>query len=178
MTVPYVTPPTAVAGYGLPAADWNSKVRDSLESSAKPPRVAVARSTDLAINHNVVSPVDWTTEVYDTDNFWVIGTPDRFTVPANLGGVYLVTFNPIFALNATGGRYAAIYKNGGVYAGAAPVNVPPNATWYTEPCLTAIVPLAPGDTIQGVAYQASGGVMNLPASVYPMGMSMCRIGVA
>lgn len=176
MTQPYVTPPTAVAGQPLPASEWNAQVRDSLESVAKPPRVYVYRNTDQLVGNNAVSNVVWTAELYDTDNFWSAGAADRLIIPSGLGGLYLVTFNPIWDINATGGRYSQVMKNGA--AVGSPVNQGGSASWYTQACNTVVVPCVPGDYIQGAVYQSSGAGLNLKASVYSMVMTATRIGVA
>ena len=177
MTVPYATPPTAVAGATLPAADWNTKVRDSLESSAKPPRVYVYKNADqLVSNAGAVSMVTWANELYDTDNFWVIGSASRLTIPAGLGGLYLFTANPIWDINGAGGRYASLYKNGVGYG--APVNSGGSAAWYTQHQLVTPVVVVPGDYLELGVYQNSGVALNLKGSVYSMVATLTRIGVA
>lgn len=176
MTVPYTTPPTAVPGFPLPAVDWNAGVRDSIETLGKPPWVAVSRVTDQLVGNASLSAVLWTAEGVDTDNLWTPGgTADRIICPANLGGVYLVTFGPIFDINATGARYSGIYKNGA--AVGSPVNSGGFAGWYTQHCVVTPVQLAPGDFVQGMVYQSSGAGLNLKGSVYPMVLTAVRIRV-
>ena len=177
MTVPYTTPPTAVAGQTLTASTWNSGVRDSIISLGNPPRVSVSRGTLQTVGNASVSSVVWTTEIYDTDNFWTSGgTANRLTIPTGLGGVYLVTFSPIFNINATGARYATISKNG-VGAGS-PANSGGFSGWYVQFCVTQVLVLAAGDYLEGSVYQSSGGNLDLKGDVYPLTMTATRIGAA
>lgn len=177
MTVPYTTPPTAVPGQTLSAANWNTKVRDSLESVGNPPRVAVTRATVQSVGNASVSSVVWTAETYDTDNFWTAGgAANRLTIPAGLGGVYLVTFSPIFNINATGARYAAVMKNG--LGAGSPANSGGFAGWYVQLCVTAVVVCVPGDYFEGAVYQSSGAALDLKGDVYNLTMTATRIGAA
>jgi hypothetical protein len=175
-TPKYETPPTAVAGYPLAAADWNAKVRDSLESLAKPPRAGIHRTTDQLVGNGAVSTIVWNTADYDTDGFWNPGTPDRLTIPANLGGVYLVTASPIFDINATGARYSTVSKNGIGYG--SPQNSGGFSGWYVQHCVSQIMPLAPGDYVGAAVYQSSGISLNLKGTVYKMTLAICRLGAA
>lgn len=175
MTVPYVTPPTAVAGQPLAAADWNTKLRDSIESLAKPPSVVVFRNTaQLVGNAGSVSVVQWLGVAAQTDAFWSAGTPSRVTCPAGLGGKYLATAIPIWDINGTGGRYSAFLKNGG---DAWRVNSGGSAGWYTQHNLVAPLDLVPGDYVELGVYQNSGVALNLKGDVYMMVMALTRIGV-
>lgn len=176
MTVPYTTPPTAVAGQTLPAADFNTKIRDSLESTAKSPRATVRITTDQLIAHNIVTFVTWPTLTEQSDTFWVSGSSSRLTVPAGLGGLYLLTAAPIWDINATGGRYAAIMKNG--VAVGSPANSGGFGGWYVQQHVTAVVSAVPGDYFEVAVFQSSGAGLNLKGSVYLMSFSCVRLAVA
>lgn len=174
MTVPYVTPPTAVTGNPLAAVDWNAKVRDSIESIARPPSVIAYRNTDQLVGNATISVVQWLGVQSQTDTFWVAGSPSRLTVPANLGGLYLVTCNPIFDINGTGGRYFALSKNGVV---ADTVNTGGSASWYSQVKLAVPVILAAGDYVEVLVYHTAGAGLNLKASTYQMLFTATRLGV-
>lgn len=174
MTVPYQTPPTAVTGYGLPAADWNAKVRDSLESIAKPPSVVCYRNTPQLVGSGAVSVVNMTGVAQQTDTFWVAGSPSRITIPAGLGGTYLVCANPIFDINGTGARYSTIAKNG------VSINMTANsggsAAWYVQHTLAVPVILVPGDYLEVQVYHTAGVALNLKPDVYMMLFTATRLG--
>lgn len=175
MTVPYVTPPTAVAGQPLAAVDWNAKVRDSVESLAKPPSAVAYRNTVQSVGNAVVSNIVWLGAAAQTDAFWAAGNPSRLTIPANLGGTYLVTATPIFDINGTGGRYAAIMKNGVTVNNT--VNSGGSASWYTQFNLAVPVICVPGDYFEVAVYQNSGVALNLKGDVYMMIFTLTRLGV-
>lgn len=171
MTLPYVTPPTAVTGYGLPAADWNAQVRDSMEALAFPPKCMVYRTTSQAVGNAAVSNILWEAEAYDTDNIWTPGgTADRLTVPRD--GLYLATLCAQWAINGTGARYIAIAKNGG---GVAQLNSGGSAAWYVGGVVTAIQPMVAGDYFTAVVYQTSGVALNIDVT-YPVNMTVVQIG--
>ena len=172
MTVPYVIPPTAVAGFGLSAADWNSKVRDSLENVAKPPRCRINRTTAQAVSHASITNVVWVNEEYDTDNFWTPGaTADRFIIPAGMSGWYRVIFNAQFAINGAGARHLAILYNG---VGIATMNNGGHASWYVGGCVTADHYMTAGSYVAAMAYQSSGVVLNIDPA-YNINFSICQI---
>lgn len=175
MTVPYVTPPTAVAGNPLAAVDWNAKVRDSIESIARPPSVIAYRNTDQLVGNATISVINWLGVQSQTDTFWAAGSPSRLTVPANLGGLYLVTCNPIFDINGTGGRYASLSKNGVTVFDV--VNSGGSASWYTQMKLAMPVILVPGDYLEVSVYHTAGVGLNLKASTYQMFFTATRLGV-
>jgi hypothetical protein len=175
MTVPYAIPPTAVAGQPLAAADWNTKIRDSIESIARPPSCVCYRNTDQAVGNAVISNAVWLGAAAQTDAFWSAAAPSRITIPAGLGGTYLVTATPIFDINGVGGRYAAIMKNGLTVNNT--VNSGGSASWYTQFQLTCPVICVPGDFLEIAVYQTSGGVLNLKGAAYMMLFTVTRLGV-
>lgn len=174
MTVPYAVPPTAVAGQPLAAADWNTKVRDSIESVARPPHVVVYRNTPQLVGNGVVSNVVWLGAAYQSDAFWAAGAPSRVTIPAGLGGLYLVSAIPIWDINGTGGRYATILKNG---ADQWRTNSGGSAAWYTQHNIVVPIQVVPGDYVELGVYQNSGAALNLKGDIYMMVMTLSRLGV-
>lgn len=175
MTVPYAVPPTAVAGQPLAAADWNTKVRDSIESVARPPSVVCYRNTDQLVGSASLSAIQWLGAAAQTDAFWSAGSPSRITIPTNLGGTYLITASPIFDINGTGGRFTGIYKNG--VAVNATANSGGSAAWYTQFQLAVPVICVPGDYLEVFVYQTSGVALNMKASAYMALFTATRLGV-
>lgn len=163
----YTTPPTATAGYGLAAADWNTKIRDSLEDVAKPKRAKVNRTTVLSIPNNIVTAITYVNEEYDSDNLWVVGTPDTLTIPPGGAGLWRFILNAQFAINATGARHLSITQNGTIKGS---FNNAGNAAWYVGGCVVAEFICVVGDAIKTLAYQTSGGALNLD-NAYPITFS-------
>lgn len=154
MTVPYATPPTAVAGQPLAAADWNAKVRDSIEHLAKPPRCIVSRDSLQSIPHNVVTLVIFNVEEVDTDGMWSAAQPTRLIAPVT--GTYQFSGGGNFAANATGSRSIVLTKNG-VYIGGFTA---PGSTWYCGTMLSLPVTANAGDYFELLLYQTSGAALN------------------
>jgi len=171
MTLPYTTPITAIPGQPLPAADFNTGIRDSLEALAYPPRCMAYRTTPQAVGHASVSNIVWQAEAYDTDDMWTPGgTADRIIVPR--AGIYVATLTAQFGINAAGARYLAIAKNG---AGVAQWHGVGTGTWYMGGTVVCIQPMVAGDYFTGIAYQTSGVALNLD-TVYPINMVVAQIG--
>lgn len=159
----YVTPPTAVAGQPLSAADWNTKVRDSMESIARPYRARVARNTSLAIASGAVTMLPFQIEHHDSDELWVAGSPSRLTVPANAGGIWRVGFTFIWSINAAGGRHAGLYVNGVMYTSD---NAPGSAGWYIGMNAECDIYAAAGSYFEVGVFQSSGANVNVDIT-YP-----------
>lgn len=80
----YQTPPTAVAGFGLSSADWNAKVRDSMEALAKPVMCKCIRGAAWAasIPNSAVTPVVFDQTRWESDpTMWDAAQPTRITIP-------------------------------------------------------------------------------------------------
>lgn len=165
----YQTPPTAIAGQPLTAANWNATIRDSMEDLAKPLRCKVRRTTTQSVPNVTATEVIWTAEDYDIGNFWVPGTPSKLTVPSGGGGTYLIIFHCNFSVNATGVRHFTIRHNG---IDVATMNDIGNGTWIVGGTMSVEVIAVAGDTFSAVGYQNSGAALNLDVN-YPMHMS-CR----
>ena len=70
----------------------------------------VSRATLQSIPKNVTTAISFSTQIEDTSNFWVIGSPTRFTIP--ISGRYLISGNVAWAPNNTGTRRLGIRVNG------------------------------------------------------------------
>jgi hypothetical protein len=174
MTVPYAAPPTAVAGQPLAAADWNTKIRDSLESIARPPHCLVYRNTAQLVGNAGLSTVVFLGASAQTDVFWAAPNPSRMTCPAGLAGKYLFQACPNWDISGPGGRYIACLKNG---AGVWSVNDGGSAAWYIQQQINCTVDLVAGDYVELGVYQNSGAALNLKGDVYAIYASLTRLGV-
>lgn len=104
-------------------------------------------------------------EDFDTDAFHSTSTnTDRVTIPASMGGIYLIVANDgAWAPSATGQRAFAISKNGVPGVGtilATQVDAGSAAAGLAGNNVSAIASLSAGDYVQAAIYQNSGGALN------------------
>lgn len=153
----YSTPPTAVAGQKLLAADWNAKVRDSIIAAAKPPTCRVRRATSQSIPNNAATPISFSAEDWDTANMWAAGDPTKLYAP--VAGIYLATFSASYAVNAAGVRQLYIIDNAGGIGGL--LNALGNASWYVGGVVSGVFNLAAAGWVQCMANHTAGAALNL-----------------
>jgi hypothetical protein len=112
---------------------------------------SIPNATDTILTFN--------SEAWDTDGFHSTSSnTSRITIPAGLGGKYLVTMNTLPALNGTGGRYLEIYKNGARLVND--IGMAGDAADYVNVAGTFVVNLVATDYIEMLVYQDSGGPLN------------------
>jgi len=118
----------------------------------------ITGSGDINVNNTTQTVLSYDSETYDTDGFHDNSVNNsRITIPAGLGGYYIV--NSKFSwntTNTTGRRSVEIRKNGTTALG----NVAYAATQYTGGNLSFVVNLSAGDYIETRAWQDSGGALN------------------
>lgn len=162
----YTTPPTAVAGFGLSAADWNTKIRDSLESVAKPPMCKLIRTTAWAatLASGAVVPVPFSSAKWDSNPaMFAAGNPTRITFP--YAGKYELKAGFFFSGGATGtyrGLQIVRYDSLGVAQGTPGLDYrPPGAlSILTLNCEDVV---AASDYVVLSAQQDSGATQGLSA---------------
>lgn len=173
----YQTPRTWAAGEYPTAAYLNQDLRDNVSWLASPLACKVHRgSSAKSIANNTQTAIDFTTELYDIGNLWVVGSPTRLTVPSGGAGLFHIFGNVRFAANATGTRAVNILLNGTTLlaederaASAAAITM----------CVATDHKLVAGDYVEIRAFQTSGGALNADATipVYPhFGMRWVGLG--
>jgi hypothetical protein len=117
-------------------------------------------ASDQTLNNNTSTAILYDTENFDTDGFHSNTTnKDRITIPAGLGGYYLVVVGAQWNSNSSGYRQITVLKNNTTnvlisdYPGLSVSNS------YTGK--SAIVNLSAGDYINASGYQNSGGSLAL-----------------
>jgi len=151
----YTTPPTVIAGQPLPATDWNTKIRDSMEALAKPSRCKVSRAAVQSIPNNAITPISWTAEDYDVDGMFAIGTPTDLVAP--VAGLYQVIFNCGFANAAAGARQWSIALGG---VNIAQVELPGSSGTFQGVVVTVEQVAPAGGIFTCRAFQNSGAALN------------------
>ena len=117
---------------------------------------------DQSINNLTETVLSWDSEGWDTSGFHSTTTnTSRITIPAGLGGRYLLTGFLVYPANATGSRYAGIKLNGGGFSATASSDG--NGSFSTYVNYSVIYELVPGDYVEVFGFQNSGGALNVLA---------------
>lgn len=142
------------------------------------PRCWALNSTTQSVTDSTWTALDLDSEIFDNGALHsTVSNKSRVTIPTGQGGVYAITAQAGFALNATGIRELAIRYNGssrlwsvtqaGHATGANPQTLQVHA--YHE--------AVAGDYYEVVAYQTSGGALNVgnAAAQYAASLQVVRI---
>jgi hypothetical protein len=101
------------------------------------------------------------TDILDTDSFHnPASNNSRMTIPAGLGGKYLIQATIQFASNTTGGRELQIYKNGATVLQYVTTDAEGSLTM----AISGTYSLVATDYVEIRAYQSSGGALDIWAS--------------
>jgi hypothetical protein len=124
--------------------------------------VRAIKSTNQAIPNNTSTVVTFDgTDTFDTDAFHsTVTNTGRLTVPVGKAGYYQIYYCMQWDVNATGDRDISLYYNGTATGIAADI-VKGSATEYYFVNSGTTYYLAEGDYVQLVAYQNSGGNLNV-----------------
>jgi hypothetical protein len=121
--------------------------------------VSLFNTTTQSIPNATDTILTFDSEAWDTDGFHSTSSnTSRITIPAGLGGKYLVTMNTLPALSGTGGRYMEIYKNGARLVND--IGIAGSASLYVNVAGTFVVNLVATDYIEMMVYQDSGSAKN------------------
>lgn len=123
-----------------------------------------SRSTNLSVNDSTTTDLTFTTEATDTDGF-LTPTSQTLTIPAGLGGIYVVDLTYTWFAGPNQGVTFA-YKNGSVHhalfhGGNATVGA------------STVMVLAAADTVKFGVFQNSGGALNVTNAT----LNFYRIGI-
>jgi hypothetical protein len=164
--VAYSAPSTRSAGYVVSATNWNAELVDNmLWLGRDAPHCRVYNNA--AISHTTTGAwqaVTLNSERHDTGAMHsTVSNTSRITVPTGGGGVYAVGGCVDFANNGTGVRAIGIRLNGTTFLA---VHTSPTRTDGGQPTLSIATEylLAAGDYVELMAWQNSGGALNLTSS--------------
>lgn len=162
----YTAAGSATAGDVYTASAHNVIVTD-VNNFIVPPLVRVNKSSATqALVNSTLTYVTWDAEDYDTDEMFT--TASNTVITCKTAGVYLVTASLTFATNATGSRLLSLMKNpsstsdfGAAFAG----HWLPASGAGSEAVLSVSSPvsLAVNDVVRVMAFQSSGGNLNIGA---------------
>jgi hypothetical protein len=113
------------------------------------------RTTTLSVTNNLDSAITFPTEAFDTSGMF---TPTGSVITIQLEGTYLLTGWCLFASNASGRRVLTLSINSG---NNPRLELPPVSGSQTGLLVTAVVDMTVGGTVSLVAFQTSGGALNI-----------------
>lgn len=117
------------------------------------------------------------TDEKDTDGFHDPGSnPSRITIPAGLGGTYLLQGYILWDGNTVGNRRLQFAKNGTLLAGGTTGQVVPNDLGFQQQTSSMTVDLVAGDYVEMSVQQTSGANRTLSGSIVPLRFSVMKIG--
>jgi hypothetical protein len=123
-------------------------------------------TSNQSISNVTFTVINFNTESYDTKSYHDNSTNNgRLTIPSGNAGYYQFTALVRFAVNGTGRRIAAIQKNGSTDVCYVEVQNATTASANTSILLSAQTYGAVGDYFHVVAYQSSGGALNVESGV-------------
>jgi hypothetical protein len=175
------TVPASFAYTTITAATLNTEIRDHLnwlkgaftqlnvttdtaKAQITPALCGVEAYSSVAIGLSdaIITTLLMDSERWDSNGFHnVLTNTTRLTIPTGMGGYYLIGGKLQWAANATGNRLALIFKNGGInlaYNNFRAGNVQARSAPVTLSLLAAT------DYVELLAYQDSGGILNVEAN--------------
>lgn len=162
--MPYTDPGAIVSGTTI-LSTWGNAVRNAEQYLANPPSCHAYHNATQSIPNNAVTAVALNTERYDTDAMHdTVTNNSRITIKT--AGLYVIYANVVFAASTAGQRTLQLTLNGnnsqvlvGIDQGANPT-----VGNGTSMAVSTIWKFAVNDYFTAVAYQTSGGALNLTAS--------------
>jgi hypothetical protein len=122
--------------------------------------VRLEKTAAQSIANATYTAITYTGETYDTSSYHDNSTnTSRITIPAGLGGYYLIAYQISWSSNGNGQRLVRIYVNGSTIPymnGFAN----PSGSYENNFAGATIINLSAGDYIELFGYQDSGGALN------------------
>lgn len=136
-----------------------------------PMRCKVKRTTNQSFTNNDIDNIIWNSQVYDTDNLWDPGNPDRLVIPANGDGLWRFNTAVQWDNGGSGARNFAITKNDVIISA---YNSYGETNWLAGGSLTVEEEVVAGDLIRVMGYQNSAGILSVMPT-YPLYLSAIKI---
>jgi hypothetical protein len=115
-----------------------------------------------SISNATLTAVTFDSERFDTDGYHSTSSnTSRFTVPAGMGGKYLLGGVVEFAANATGARSIALRLNGSTYIAFETIQAATAGGQETRLSVETVYDLLAGEYVEVYVSQVSGGSLNI-----------------
>lgn len=122
----------------------------------------VYHSANQSLSSGSATPLSFDSERFDTDAYHDTSTNNsRITIPANMGGKYLITGHVAFAADATGYREINVFLNGTTDIANHRTSALSGVS--TIMSVATVYSLAATDYVELRAFQNSGGALNASA---------------
>jgi hypothetical protein len=161
-----------VDGPGAGAGDVriSGSVRESLALGA-----GVYRDSAQTIPNAAFTAVEFSTEWFDADNCFSVGSPTRLT--ARTGGVYIIYGNVVWVYNAAGQRYLVIRLNGGRYIAIGTIASVTGGAYGPYQNIAGVFFLNEGDYVELLVQQTCGTALDIrfAAGVLQPEFAMVRV---
>lgn len=168
--MPYVDPGAVTTGTTI-TSTWGNAVRNALQFFANPPTCRVYHNATQSVANATNVALAFNSEREDTDTMHdTVTTNTRITIKT--AGRYVVIGHAGFAANATGKRTLLIRKNGSVnLAEQDTLNL--GAGEGVGLTISTAALCAVNDYFELIAYQTSGGALNIFADDATTGQALC-----
>ena len=177
-----ITPPVAgqeisATSWGIPITNEVNRMTPLLDTQNRPPCARVYRQNALSFGAGTIATITW--DATDFNDFGMFVSPsDKLTVPANMGGIWLVQAHMSFAPATSGSRAIWFTVNGssGQRIGKTEFGV---VNYTADFAFTTSVLLKLGATqFVQVQYYGSAATCNVggDATVSQCTFSMIRLG--
>lgn len=158
--------------FKVPVVGRSSNVQMSNDTDTRVVSARTYRATSTqSINNATATKIQLNAKSFDTHGATDIVTNHRITIP--VAGKYQIKGSISYAANATGVRYAMIYKNGSQAAGATIAAV--GASDASIPQVATDLDLTVGDYIELYGSQSSGGALNVNNDETTTYLSVTRV---
>ena len=150
---------TVTAGTVLPAATWNTNVRDAINFVIAPPLCLLRQTVAQSVGNNSFTALTMDTEDIDRDGgHSTVTNTSRYT--AQTAGYYLHSGLVGWSGNATGRRASRWAVNGTAANSTDVINAATSASAIDVSPAARIIYLNVGDYSELFAFQDSGGNLN------------------
>jgi hypothetical protein len=137
------------------------------------PFVSLSDANNQSIANTTSVDVTWATETEDTFAMHT-GSSASVTIPTSYSGIYIAIAQVVWATGGTGARQLQIHNTGVAIVGTA--SSPPLTTAGYVQCV-AIFRAAAGTAVRVVAYQDSGGAINISGASFASNFRLGRVAV-
>lgn len=167
------TPITAAKLNNMEAGIEDADNRITALAAAAVPAARVFHSANQAIGTASATVLAFNSERFDTDTIHDNAT-NNSRLTCKTAGKYLITGTIEWPVAATGTRGAYLRVNGGTFVGIA--QHPPSNTGVDVVIVTTLWEMAVNDYVELLAFQSSGGNLNVNASAsYSPEFSMVKV---